>query len=176
MAMHSLAVHDTYLGPVASARLEDNLGWLALEAVIDEWPGWQTPINPDHNDASITSRPTSPSSPSSQPAPVLLPIASIADEHLDLSELTPPAAANPSYHAASKGEKSLSPREQTMVLRSWLERRQAPYASLAEKMMIAEALSISVAQVTNFCNNFRKRYVKVGTKLTSYRELASTAQ
>ena len=176
MAMHPLAVHDPYLGPAAFSCHEDYFGWLALEAVIDEWPGWHTPVNLDHNDAaaSNTPRPTSPSFPSSQPEPVLRPVASIADDYVDLSELTPPA--NPSCHTASKGEKSLRPRELTMVLRSWLERRQAPYASLAEMKMIAEAFSISVALVTNFCNNYRKRYVKVGTKLTSYREHATAAQ
>ena len=63
-----------------------------------------------------------------------------------------------------------------MVLHSWIERRHVPYASLEEKKMVAEALSISVAQVTNFCNNNRKRYVKVGAWLTSYRTLVSAAQ
>ena len=63
-----------------------------------------------------------------------------------------------------------------MVFRSWLEGRQAPYVSLDEKKMMAAALSISVAQVTNFCKKNRKRYVKVGAKLTSYRELASIRQ
>jgi hypothetical protein len=160
MAMYPLAVHDPYLDSAASACHEHYFEWRALEAVIDEWPVWRTPVNPDHNDAAA----------SLAPAPVLLP------EYVDLSEVTPPAAANPSCHAASKDEKILRPRELTMVLHSWLERRPAPYASLEEKKMIAEALSIPVTQVTNFCNNFRKRYVKVGTKLTSYRELASAAQ
>jgi hypothetical protein len=136
------------------------------------------PVDTDHNAAAASnpSRPTSPSLPPSQPAPVLRPVTPIAEKYVDLSELTPPAAANPCCHAASKSEKRLRPREITMVLRSWLERRQAPYASLEEKKMIAEALSISVEKLTNFCNNFRKRYAKVGTKLTSYREHATAAQ
>ena len=41
--------------------------------------------------------------------------------------------------------------------------------------MAAEALSIPVEQVTNFCNNYRKRFLKVGTKLTSYRELVAAS-
>jgi len=180
-SMDPLAVHESYLDFATSSRHEDDLGWQALEAVIDEWPGWLRPVNSEHDNAaaSNTSCPTSPFFPPSQPAPVLPPVAPIAEDYVDLSTLTPPAApaaANPSCHAANKGEKRLRPREVTMVLRNWLERHQAPYASLGEKKMIAEALSISVEKVTNFCNNFRKRYVKVGAKLTSYRELASAAQ
>ena len=166
--MEPLAVHESCLGPAAAARHDDDVGWLNLEPLLDDWAGWLAPVN--------ASRPTSPSPPSSQPAPVLLPVAPIADDFVDLTELTTSAAATPSCHAANKGEKRLRPRELTMVLRSWLEQHHAPYASLEEKKMMAEALSIPVAQVTNFCNNFRKRYVKVGTKLTSYRELVSAAQ
>jgi len=84
--------------------------------------------------------------------------------------------ASASCHAASKKEKSYRPRELTMVLHSWIERRQVPYASLEEKKMEAESLSISVARVTNCCKHFRKRYVKVGARLTSYRTLVSAAQ
>jgi len=183
--MEPLAVHEPCLGPAAaarheddfgSARHEDDFGWLNLEPLLDDWAGWLIPVNRGHNDAA---RPTSPSSLPSQPTPVLLPVAPIAEDFVNLSELTPPtapAAANPSCHAASKGEKRLPARELTLVLRFWMERRQAPYASLAEKKMMASALGIPVTQVTNFCNNFRKRYAKVGDKLTSYRELASSAQ
>ena len=149
--------------------------WMAVEPLGDEdffsWPGWLT--------ASEISRPTSPSLPPPQSAPVLLPVAPIAEDNVEQFEETPPpsfAAATPSCHAASKGKKRLRPKELTMALRSWMEWRQAPYASLEEKKMIAEALSIPVAQVTNFCNNYRKRFAKVGTKLTSYRELASAAR
>ena len=180
-AMDPLAIQEPYFDFAASSHYEDDCSWLALEPVIDEWPGWLRTVNPECDDAaaSNTSRSTSTSFPPSQPAPALLPVAPIAEEYVDLSNLTPtaaPAAANPSCHAANKGEKRLRPRELTLVLRDWLERRQAPYASLEEKKMIAEALSISVEKVTNFCNNFRKRYAKVGAKLTSYRELASAAQ
>ena len=177
--MDLFAAHEPCLGFDAAARHEDDFGWLNLEPLLDNWAGWLEPVNPAHNDAAATSasRPTSPSSLPSQPAPVLLPVAPIAEDFVDLSELAPPtapAAAHRSSDAASKGEKRLRPRELTRVLRLWLERRQAPYASLEEKKMMAAALDIPVTQVTNFCNNFRKRYVKVGVKLTSYRELASS--
>ena len=174
-SMDPLAVHESYFDFASSSGHEDDLGWQALEAVIEEWPGWLHPVNPKHDDA----RPTSTSLAPSQPAPVLLPVAPIAEDYVGLSTLTPPAApaaAKPSCHAANKGEKQLRPRELTKLLRNWLERHQAPYVSLEEKKMVAEALSISVEKVTNFCNNYRKRYVKVGAKLTSYRELASAAQ
>ena len=177
-------VHEPSLRCDAAARHEDDFGWLNLEPLLDNWGGWLDPVNPDHSNAllasaSSASRPTSSSSLPSQPALVLLPVAPIAEDFVELSELThptAPAAAHRSSDAASKGEKRLRPRELTMVLRLWLERRQAPYASLEEKKMMAAALDIPVTQVTNFCNNFRKRYVKVGAKLTSYRELASSAR
>ena len=177
--MDLFAAHEPCLGFDAAARHEDDFGWLNLEPLLDNWAGWLEPVNPAHNDAAATSasRPTSPSSLPSQPAPVLLPVAPIAEDFVDLSELAPPtapAAAHRSSDAASKGEKRLRPRELTRVLRLWLERRQAPYASLEEKKMMAAALDIPVTQVTNFCNNFRKRYVKVGVKMTSYCELASS--
>jgi hypothetical protein len=70
--------------------------------------------------------------------------------------------------------KPLRPKELTRALRSWMERRHTPYATLEEKSLIAKAMYISVAQVTNFCNNYRKRFSKVGDKLTSYSKLASS--
>jgi len=155
--------------------------WLAVEPLGDEdllrWPGSLDLVKPGNNDADASemSRATSPSL---LPAPVLLPVAPIADDHVDqLFEMPLPAfaAATLSCHSASK-EKRLRPKELTKKLRSWMERHHKPYANLDEKKMIAEALSIPVAQVTNFCNNYRKRFSKVGDKLTSYRVLVSTAQ
>ena len=185
--MDMFAAHEPYLVPSMdpfavreSHRVpaeDDDFGWLALEDVIDNWAGWLDPVNPDHTDAATTntSRPTPPSLPPLQPAPIHLTVAPIAEDDVDQSELAPPSA--PSLHPASKGEKCLRPKLLTMLLRSWMERcPQAPYASLEEKKMIAAYLSIPVAQVTNFANNYRKRFLKVGTKLTSYRELVSVAK
>ena len=149
--------------------------WMAVEPLGDEdffsWPGWFT--------ASEFSLPTLPSVPRSQLAPIYLPVAPIAEVYVDQFEEKPPpsfAAATPSCHAASMGKKRLRPRDLTIALRSWMERHHTPYATLEEKKKIAEALSIPVAKVTNFCNNYRKRFFKVGTKLTSYRELASASR
>jgi hypothetical protein len=167
------------MDPVAMDPLvvrHDDSDWMALEPLLDEdflrWHGW------NHNDAaaSQTPLPTPLASQPWQPAPVLLPV----EDYVDQFEWTPapaPAAAHPSYDAASKGEKRLRPKQLTAALRFWLERRLSkPYATLEEKKLAAEALNLSVAQVTNFCNNYRKRYAKVGDKLTSYRELVSAAQ
>jgi hypothetical protein len=113
-------------------------------------------------------------------APVLLPVAPIAEDYVDPFQVTPatvPSVANPSCHAASNSyTKPLRSRELTMMMRFWMESRQTPYATLEEKHHIAQALNIPVAQVTNFCNNYRKRYLKVGQKLTSYRVHAAAAQ
>ena len=138
-----------------------------------------TPLQDSHAAASEISRPTSPSVAPSHPAPVLLPAAPIAEDCVHLLESTPPpapAAENRACHATSKEGKRLRPKQLTKALRSWMERRQTkPYASLEEKKLVAVQLDISVEQVTNFCNNFRKRFAKVGDKLTSYRELVSAA-
>ncbi|KAJ1480588.1 hypothetical protein T484DRAFT_1956314 [Baffinella frigidus] len=155
--------------------------WLAVEPLEEEdffsWAESLDPVNPDHDDAaaSETSRPTSPSLPPSQPAPVLLSVAPIAEDYEDQFELTPPPsteAVTLSCNATRKGEKLLRPKELTQALRYWLERHRTPYATLEEKNLVAGALNISVAQVTNFCNNYRKRFSKVGDTLTSYRKLA----
>ncbi|KAJ1471953.1 hypothetical protein T484DRAFT_1976542 [Baffinella frigidus] len=62
------------------------------------------------------------------------------------------------FDATSNGEKRLRPKQITEALRFWLEHCHTPYATLAEKKLVAEALKISVVQVTNFCINYRKRY------------------
>ena len=101
---------EAFLGFEASAGHEDDTRWLALEDVIDNWPGWLTPVEPDQSDAAArnTSRPTSPSLLPLDPAPVPLHVAPIAES---LTPSAAPATANPSCHAASKGEKRLRPRE-----------------------------------------------------------------
>jgi len=138
-----------------------------------------TPLQNSHSAASEISRPPSPSVAPSHPAPDPLPAAPITEDYVHLLESTPPAApaaGNRACHATSKEGKRPPPKQLTKALRSWMERRQTkPYASLEEKKFVAEQLDISVEQVTNFCNNFRKRFVKVGDKLTSYRVLVSAA-
>jgi len=90
----------------------------------------------------------------------------------------PPDAATLYRNAASKGEKHLRPKKLTKALHSWMEKCHTPYPTLEEKRMAAVALQIPLSQVTSFCNNYRKRYFKVGNKLTSYsaqlHELASS--
>ena len=85
-----------------------------------------------------------------------------------LTQPPSPAAATSSCDAASKGEKRRRPKKITSALRLWVEHTQKPYATLEEKTFVARALDISVSQVTNFLNNYRKRYARVGGKLTSY--------
>ena len=180
--MDPLAVHESCLGFAASSRHGDDFSWLALETVIDEWPGWLTPVNSDHDDAGGPSTPNTTTLPAASSCSGLTGHPGHSSIDVDTVHVSSNGeqgreeASNTSLPTASKGEKKLGSRELTTVLRSWLERHQAPYVSLDEKKAIAAALSISVARVTNFCNNFRKRYVKVGAKLTSYRELVSIRQ
>jgi hypothetical protein len=124
---------------------KDLLVW-PVQHHLDDWPGWHTPdpvvVNLDHSDdasASSTSRPTSPSLLPSLPAPVLLTVAPIAEDDEDQFEL---------------GEKRVRRNEVTKQLRFWMERRSTPYVTLEEKKMIAKDMNISVAQVTNYINNF----------------------
>ena len=136
------------------------------------------PIAEDTSAASEISRLTSPSVALSHAAPVLPPVAPIAENHECLWEgAAAPVATDGVCHATSKHEKRLRPRELTYALRNWMERCPSkPYATLEEKKLVAEAFNISVKKVTNFCNNFRKRFVKIGDTLTSYRGLAFATQ
>ncbi|KAJ1471559.1 hypothetical protein T484DRAFT_3509250 [Baffinella frigidus] len=158
--MDPIAVLESPLGLAASAPHQDDGGWAAMGLFLDaDLLRWLDSVGSDNKKdaASNTSRPTSPSLPPSQPAPVLLPVAPIAEDYEAQVELTvnpSPASANPSYEAASQGEKRLRPKQLAKALRFWMERCRTPYATLEEKTLIAEALQLSVAQVTNFSNNY----------------------
>jgi hypothetical protein len=78
-----------------------------------------------------------------------------------------PAAVAHSSHA----EKRFRPKARTNALRSWIKRFPVPYTTLEEKKRIAETLDISVAQVTTFCHNYRKRFYKIGDMQMSYRQV-----
>jgi hypothetical protein len=54
------------------------------------------------------------------------------------------------------------------ALLHWMTQIQDPYMNIEQKKHIATALNIPVAQVSNFCNNHRKRYFKFDNKMTSY--------
>ena len=110
-------------------------------------PGWLDSVDPDHNDAAASIGET------------------IAEGYV-----SPPAT--PPSNFQSKGEKRRRPKVVTAALRCWVEHFHTPYATLEEKKLVAEGLNISVAKVTNFLNNYRKRYAKVAGKLTSWTEAA----
>jgi hypothetical protein len=65
-------------------------------------------------------------------------------------------------------EKKLRPKYIRDALTHWMRNFQEPYVNIADKKFIATALNIPVAQVSNFCNNHRKRYFKVDNIMTSY--------
>jgi len=44
----------------------------------------------------------------------------------------------------------------------------SPFPLLIEKIYIANIFDISLSYVTNFCNNYRKRYSKINNKTISY--------
>ena len=76
--------------------------------------------------------------------------------------------------ARGEGEKEQAKRNVTEGLRFWIcHCRKTPYPTTEEIGMIAHALHITVPQVRNFCNNFRKRFtqsrVEGGHTLTSYK-------
>ncbi|KAJ1477984.1 hypothetical protein T484DRAFT_3640865 [Baffinella frigidus] len=147
-APYDYSATDPFLHNGGAAFFEPDYDWPALGPLDDEdfrnWLGWLDPVNTDHND----------------------PATSLAQDIVTLP--SSPAAATPSHNPASKVEKRLRPKQITNALRFWVDRLDKPYATLAEKKLVAEALNIAVAQVTTFCNNHRKRQAKVGGKLTSY--------
>ena len=117
----------------------------------------RAPVNLDHNDAAASE--TSTSLLPSQPAPIVLPDASIAeDDGVDPFESMPPppspASATPSCNAAIRDKKRV--KELSNSLRSWMERHPKPYSALE----IDEALDSQSRKNTVLFNNFRKRYAR----------------
>jgi len=128
----------------------------AMSLPLDPAARGRAPVNPDHNDAAASE--TSTSSLPSQPAPIVLPDAAIADDDgVDPFEPMPPpspASATPSCNAASRGRKRV--KELSDSLRSWMERHPKPYSTLE----IDEALDSQSRRNKVFFNNFRKRCSK----------------
>ena len=81
--------------------------------------------------------------------------------------------AGPATASVTDAVEPPCPKALTMKLRYWIERLDRPYPTLKEKKVVAGALGIDVVQVTNFCNNYRKRFSKVGKTVTSYCQLFS---
>jgi hypothetical protein len=105
---------------------------------------------------------TSPPPPPSKPTP--------AEDYAD--QFGPTLAPSPAAVAhSSHAEKRFRPKARTNALRSWIKRFPVPYTTLEEKKRIAETLDISVAQVTTFCHNYRKRFYKIGDMQMSYRQV-----
>jgi len=51
----------------------------------------------------------------------------------------------------------------------WINTLQtSPFPLFYEKKCIANLYGISISYVKNFCNNYRKRYAKIGKKTISY--------
>ena len=60
------------------------------------------------------------------------------------------------------------PKAVQQALTEWIQCFHEPYVCHKEEKRVAEILRISFAQVTTFCNNYRKRFTKVNMKTTSY--------
>jgi hypothetical protein len=50
--------------------------------------------------------------------------------------------------------------EVTKKLRDWISKLPNPYSTREENIKIAKELGVSQTQVSNFCNNHRKRFMK----------------
>lgn len=82
-----------------------------------------------------------------------------------------PSIYNTDPHTASKYKKTLSSDNQPDVsdaLRKWLMRFKYPYPTTDQKKAIAKVVGVTHVQVSNFCNNYRKRYGKIGDAKKSY--------
>jgi hypothetical protein len=83
---------------------------------------------------------------------------------------------NSSHKNVSVGHmvKDINTLEVRKLLKAWISCFKTPYTTFSEKKNIAEILGITYLQVTNFCNNHRKRYSKVGNTLKSYTQTCAT--
>lgn len=84
---------------------------------------------------------------------------------------TPPPAVKPTRKRKRPTSKSMVPNhspETNHALRAWMAAHVEPYPTLEDKVAIANKLGLTVKQVNNFCNNYRKRYHKCGDKTESY--------
>ena len=72
-------------------------------------------------------------------------------------------ASDASVHVAKRHKKAVK-----QALNRWIRCFPAPYVCHEQKKHIADILHISFAQVTTFCNNYRKRFTKVDKKNMSY--------
>jgi hypothetical protein len=69
-------------------------------------------------------------------------------------------------------EKKTRDKQLRINLLIWIKMNQSyPFPSLIDKKYVADLLKTHVNYVNNFCNNYRKRYVKLGKKKISYSEL-----
>ncbi|KAJ1465313.1 hypothetical protein T484DRAFT_1757509 [Baffinella frigidus] len=55
----------------------------------------------------------------------------------------------------------------TSCLRDWISQFKTPYTTRLERKCIARVLGVTHIQVSNFCNNHRKRYQKSGSTTVS---------
>jgi hypothetical protein len=71
--------------------------------------------------------------------------------------------------------KCVNSKDMTKRLQHWITFFPRPYATIDDKKAIATVLGIKHAQVTTFCNNYRKRYgKKVGGVIQSYTQSSRT--
>jgi hypothetical protein len=53
-------------------------------------------------------------------------------------------------------------------LKQWITSLREPYVTSHEAACVAATLGVTQKQVRDFCNNYRKRYHRVGNKVQSY--------
>jgi hypothetical protein len=93
-----------------------------------------------------------------------------------LPPVEPPSYQNPldSVKKVKTRKFTMKPKnckETNQKLRDWIQRFQRPYVSREDKASAANAMGIPYSQITNFCNNYRKRYVKIGDIEQSYAQI-----
>ena len=67
-----------------------------------------------------------------------------------------------------KGGKASSRGLVTKQLQDWIKGFHEPYIGQEDKQIVADLMGIDVERVTNFCSNYRKRYINDGCTTTSY--------
>ena len=92
----------------------------------------------------------------------------IWSRYTQISSTTPPIETAPRSNRKAKKKAAAPTKDATRILQHWISSFQTPYTSAAEKKSIAKVLGVTHTQVTTFCNNYRKRYVKLGKISQSY--------
>ena len=92
----------------------------------------------------------------------------IWSRYTQISSTTPPIETAPRSNRKAKKKAAAPTKDATRILQHWISSFPKPYTTSHEQKSIATVLGLSHTQVTTFCNNYRKRFAKIGKVSQSY--------